>query len=161
MAQEEVKKMEKMPEVKCVALGEDVAEAEMVEIVDVQPKSDSEKISILEERVFYLTNALDSLFAMVKDLRDDGHKEEDRKINNVIEMNKKENKVEIPEGTVLTGKTKGLSYFLQVREGGFYVGITRYDSLSAAAEGVSGVRRSGWTFWRLPDGKTVKEMFKE
>jgi hypothetical protein len=161
MAQEEVKKIKEAPEVVCVALGEDVAEAEMVEVVDNQPITDSEKIIVLEKRVFHLTNALDSLFAMVKDIRDDANKESDSKINSVIEAKKKEKKVEVPEGTVLTGKTKDLSYFLQARDGGFYVGITRYDSLSAAAEGVSGVRRSGWTFWRLPDGKTVKEAFKE
>lgn len=148
-------------EVKCVALGEDVADAEVVEVVNKEPVNDSEKILILEERVSHLTNALDSLFALVKEVRDDASKEIDNKINGVIEKKKKENKVEIPEGTVLTGKTKGLSYFLQVKEGGFHVGITRYDSLSAAAEGVSGVRRSGWTFWKLPDGKSVKEAFKE
>ena len=161
MTQKEVKTMEKVPEVTCVSLGEDVAEAEVVEVIDAQPITDTEKIVALEKRVFFLTNALDSLFAMVKDIRDDTNRESDSQINNVIEAKKKENKVEVPEGTVLTGKTSGLSYFLQVRNGGFYVGITRYDSLSAAAEGVSGVRRSGWTFWKLPDGKTVKEVFKE
>jgi len=161
MAQKEIKTIKKSPEVVCVSLGEDVAEAEIVEVVDAQPVTDTEKIAALEKRVFCLTNALDSLFAIVKDIRDDASRESDNKISSMIEAKKKENKVEVPEGTVLTGKTSGLSYFLQVRDGGFYVGITRYDSLSAAAEGVSGVRRSGWTFWKLPDGKTVKEVFKE
>lgn len=161
MVQEEIKRMKKIvSEVKCVALGEDVVEAELIEIVDAAPMGAEEKISRLELRVYHLTNALDSLFLMVKELRDDHNKEKDSKLNAVIEVNKKENKVEIPEGTVLTGKTKGLSYFMHVKDGGFYVGITRYDSLSSAAEGISGVRRSGWTFWRLPDGKTVKETFK-
>lgn len=154
-------KSEKITEVKCVALGEEEADVEMVEVVDKQPATDSEKIEALEKRVFHLTNALDSLFTMFKELRDGVSREADTRISRIIEKKRKENKVEVPEGTVLTGKTKGLSYFLQVREGGFYVGITRYDSLSAAAEGVSGVRRSGWTFWRLPDGKSVKEAFKE
>lgn len=161
MVQEEIKKMKKVvSEVKCVALGEDVAEAELVEIADAGPMSTEEQLAHLEQRVYHLTTALDSLFLMVKELRDSDHKEENVKISDVIEAKKKENKVEIPEGTVLTGKTKGLSYFMHVKDGGFYVGITRYDSLSAAAEGISGVRRSGWTFWRLPDGKTVKETFK-
>jgi uncharacterized coiled-coil protein SlyX len=161
MAEEGIKMMKKVvSEVKCVALGEDVVEAELVEVVNAEPMSTEQQIANLEERVYHLTNALDSLFLMVKELRDDIGKERDGKLNAVIETNKKENKIEIPEGTVLTGKTKGLSYFMHVKDGGFYVGITRYDSLSAAAEGISGVRRSGWTFWRLPDGKTVKETFK-
>jgi len=162
MAQEEIKRMKKIvSEVKCVALGEDVVEAELVEIADAAPPVGvEEQIAYLRERMCYLTNSLDSLFLMVKELREGRNREKDIKLNNIIETNKKENKVEIPEGTVLTGTTKGLSYFMHVRDGGFYVGITRYDSLSAAAEGISGVRRSGWTFWKLPNGKTVKEMFK-
>lgn len=153
--------LQKAPETKCVALGQDVVDADVVEAIDNQPKTEKEKIELLEQRVYYLTNSLDSLFSMVKQLRDDVSKDKDRKISNVISEKKKESKIEIPEGTVLTGQTKGLSYFLQVRDGGFYVGVTRYDSLSAAAEGVSGVRRSGWTFWKLPNGQTVKEAFRE
>lgn len=160
MIQEKTEVATKFEEVKCVALGEDIADGEVVEVIEEQSKTDTEKIKALEQHVYHLTNSLDNLFMMVKNLRDDINKEEDRGIQNVIEKKKKENRIEIPEGTVLTGKTKGLSYFLQVKKGGFNVGVTRYDSLSAAAEGVSGVRRSGWTFWCLPDGKTVKEAFK-
>jgi hypothetical protein len=160
MAQGKINKLQKAQEVKCVALGEDVAEEEVVEVLDDRPRSDTERITALEQRIYYLTNCLDSLFTMVKEVRDDANKEEDHNLNHVIEEKKKADKVEIPEGTVLTGETRGLPYFLKVRDGGFYVGITKYDSLSAAAEGVSGVRRSGWTFWKLPDGKTVKEAFK-
>jgi hypothetical protein len=160
MAQEESKKMRKSAEIVCVALGDDVAEAEVVEVADVAPANIEEQVAYLEKRVYHLTNAMDSLFTVVKGLSDNVNMEKDNRLNDVIEIKKKENKVEIPEGTVLTGKTKGLSYFLHTKDGGFYVGITRYDSLSAAAEGISGVRRSGWTFWRLPDGKTVKEAFK-
>jgi len=155
-----VKKMKIAAEVKCVALGADIEEAELVEAVEEQPGTLDEQVVVLRDRVRYLTNAMDSMFSMVKELRDDVNQEKDRNLTAVIEEKKKENKIEIPEGTVFTGQTKGLPYFLQVKDGGFYVGITRYDSLSAAAEGVSGVRRSGWTFWKLPDGKTVKEVFK-
>ena len=69
----------------------------------------------------------------------------------------------IPIGTVLTGSSRGKN-FLAVVEAvdRIKVGNTLYPSLSAAAEGVSGVRRSGWAFWKLPDdGKTVKEAFKQ
>lgn len=155
-----IKEAKTVAEVKCVALGDDIAETEIVEVAEGKSVTTEEKVVILEERVYFLTNALDSMFSIVKALRDDLNQEKDHKLTAVIEEKRKNNKIEVPEGTVLTGKTKGLSYFLLTKDGGFYVGITRYDSLSAAAEGVSGVRRSGWTFWRLPDGKTVKEVFK-
>ena len=160
MAQKESKEMRRSAEIVCVALGNDIAEAEVVEVVDAEPATLEEKVDHLEKRMFYLTNAMDSLFTTIKELSDKINRERDNRLGDVIEAKKKENKVEIPEGTVLTGKTKGLSYFLHTKNGGFYVGITKYDSLSAAAEGISGVRRSGWTFWKLPDGKTVKEAFK-
>lgn len=147
-------------EVPCVALGDD-ADVEEANAEEQNPQSADEKISALEQSVLHLTNALDSMFTMVKDLRDKLDAEKNKAIDAVIAKKKQENKVEIPEGTILTGKTKGLSYFMQVKDSAFYVGITRYDSLSAAAEGVSGVRRSGWTFWKLPDGKSVKDAFKE
>jgi hypothetical protein len=146
--------------VKCVALGEDCAEDQVVEVVEDNPRTVEEKIRTLEERVYFLTNALDSVFERVKELSSTLYKEKDDNLKKVIEAKKKENKVEIPEGTILIGTTKGLSYFMHTRESGFYVGVTKYDSLSAAAEGVSGTRRSGWTFWKLPDGRTVKEAFK-
>jgi len=161
MAQDKASVMQRVKEVRCVALGEDIIDGEVIEVLEEQPRTNAEKIAALEQRMYHLTNSLDSLFAMVKNLRDVANKEEDHSIHNIIEEKKKASKVEIPEGTVLTGKTNGLSYFLQIREDGFYVGITKYESLSAAAEGVSGVRRSGWTFWKLPNGKTVKETFKE
>lgn len=53
-------------------------------------------------------------------------------------------------------------YILIVDQDGIYrIGQTRFSSLSAAAEHVSGVRRSGWTFWRFFDGRTLKEVYKD
>lgn len=147
-------------EVPCVALGDDM-DVEEANAADQNPVSADEKITALEQIVSSLSNSVDSMFAMVKDMCSKIDTDKNKAIEAVIAKKKSENKVEIPEGTILTGKTKGLSYFMQIKDGAFYVGITRYDSLSAAAEGVSGVRRSGWTFWKLPDGKTVKEAFKE
>lgn len=146
-------------EIKCVALGDD-ADIEEVQVEERQPRTNEEKISSLEQRVSFLTSSMDSVFTMVKKLGDKIDTNRNRDIGALIEKKKKENKVEIPEGTILTGTTKGLNYFMHIKDGGFYVGITRYESLSAAAEGVSGVRRSGWTFWKLPDGKNVKEALK-
>jgi len=66
---------------------------------------------------------------------------------------------EIPNNVLFIGNSKGRQYTMVHTEEGFRVGNRIYGSLSAAAEGVSGVRRSGWTFWCLPDGKTAKEAF--
>jgi len=77
-----------------------------------------------------------------------------------IESERTKSKVSrIPEDVLLIGRTKGQQYVLRPTPEGFKVGDYVYKSLSAAAEAVSGVRRSGWTFWHLPDGRTAKEVF--
>jgi len=140
-----------------VALGEDIED--VIEIAhEEEPVSLEDKISSIEKRIFNITSSMDSLFQMVKELRDSSKADIDKKVNEKISESKE--KAEIPEGTELVGTSRGINYFCMVRSGGFFVGITKYASLSAAAEGVSGVRRSGWTFWKLPDGRTVKEAYK-
>jgi len=148
----------------CIALGEDGIAEDSVELPDDGASTASitdplEYCKILEERIYHMTNAMDSAFAIIKEIRNQVNIQKDREITDVIKS--KKNDEVIPTGTVLTGNTKGVNYFCQVKEDGFYVGVTKYPSLSAAAEGVSGVRRSGWTFWKLPNEKTVKEVYKE
>jgi len=72
------------------------------------------------------------------------------------------NKDGIPIGTVCFGATEKspFLYYLTVDAEGYTVGSTQFASLSAAAEAVSYVRRSGWTFWKLLDGRTLKDAFK-
>ena len=152
----------KGPEMLCVALGEDVAE-DVVEAELERPADIEARLSAVEKQMLHITNAHDSLFSMVKHINDNIDRESHKQIEAIVE--KKKSDMVIPEGTVLTGKTKAggsrdLSYFMQVKNGAFYVGITRYESVSAAAEGVSGVRRSGWAFWKFPDGKSIKEAFR-
>jgi hypothetical protein len=73
------------------------------------------------------------------------------------------NKDGIPIGTVCFGATEKSPFlnYLTVEENGYTVGSTLFPSLSAAAEAVSLVRRSGWTFWKMLDGRTLKEAFRE
>jgi CRISPR/Cas system CMR subunit Cmr4 (Cas7 group RAMP superfamily) len=151
-------------EVKCVALGNDID----AEVAEVEPfRSRTENVSLenqikeLQDQMLYLGGAFASLTRMVKEIRDEHRREMDTKLYSVIEEKQKEGKEEIPEGTVLSGTTRGLTYFLEVRDGGFYVGTNQYESLSAAAQGVSGVRRSGWSFWKLSDGRSVKDVYKK
>ena len=72
------------------------------------------------------------------------------------------NKDGIPIGIVCIGATEKspFLYYLTVEENGYTVGSQTYASLSAAAEAVSLVRRSGWTFWKLLNGMTLKEAYK-
>jgi len=142
---------------RCVALGEEGPEAEAAE-VGLPPANDHERIEALEQQLNQITLSLDSLFRTLKKIREVVEGKKDFAVKEKIEQVKSQNK--IPEGTVLNGVTRGVPYYLEVKEGGFFVGVTKYETLSAAAEGVSKVRRSGWSFWRLPDGRTVKEVFK-
>jgi len=148
---------------RCVALGEDIelADAEAAEIIPAPDKVPTleERVANLEQMLSHLTLSLDSLYEMFKPIRNRLQGKVDHAVNNKFREVKSENK--IPEGTILTGKSKGLSYYLTVRDGGFYIGDVKHGSLSAAAEKVSGVRRSGLTFWHFTDGKTVKEKFSE
>lgn len=61
-------------------------------------------------------------------------------------------------GTVLQGESKGRKYTLEVLEEGYLCSNGQiYESLSGAALGVSGNRRSGWKFWRNSKGHPVGE----
>lgn len=144
----------------CIALGED-GDGDVLEIERGDQREITDPIEycrLLEERIHHLTNAMDSAFSVIKELRKQIQGAKDKEIHNVIE--KKKSDEVIPEGTILTGTTRGVNYFCEVKGDGFYVGVNKYPSLSAAAEGVSGVRRSGWTFWKLPNEKTVKEVYR-
>ena len=145
---------------RAVALGEDVVEGVEIEL---EPHTIEERVTYLEQAVKQHTISLDSLYSIVKELQNTkGNREQVKEIDKAIDDNKKDDK--IPVGTRLRGMTKGTPFWCTVKEGGFYIGITKYDSLSAAAQGVSGVRRSGWTFWKFDNGKhegrSVKEVYK-
>lgn len=143
---------------RCIALGEECEDVVVAEIEENEPLNDKERIDALEQRIYELTNSVDSMFVIIKGLIEKVKSKEIAENNKLIE--KVKDKMEIPTGTVLNGKTNGINYYLVVREDGFYVGETMYPSLSAAAEGVSGTRRSGLVFWCLSDGRTVKEAYK-
>lgn len=145
---------------RAVALGEDVVDGVQMER---EPHTIEDRVVYLEQAVKQHTISLDSLYAIVKELQQGKeHQEHVEEIDKAIEVNKSDNR--IPVGTRLKGTTKGTPFWCIVKDDGFYVGITKYESLSAAAQGVSGVRRSGWTFWKFEDGKnegkSVKEVYK-
>lgn len=99
----------------------------------------SEKVNILTSRVDELTKSFNAMHvSVIKDQRKPSI---------------------IPAGTLLFGKCAKKETILVATETGFFIGKTRYNSLSAAAKIVSGIRRSGWTFWKTASGKTAKEAF--
>ena len=68
------------------------------------------------------------------------------------------NKEGITVGTLLQGESKGSKYTLEVLDIGYSCSDgSKYASLSGAAEGVSGNKRSGWKFWRNLDGRSIGE----
>jgi len=152
-------KTELVKEVEGIALSkDDMAEVDIDEVIP-RPVNDHEEIQLINERIDHLTQSIDSLFSILKDIRNKTKGKKDFAIRSKIADNK--TGLSIPEGTELMGTTHGVPYFLIAKSGKFYIGTREYPSLSAAAEGISGVRRSGWTFWKLPDGRTVKEAFKD
>ncbi len=134
-----------------IALGTAVANSGVA--VVREPVTIEEKVSALQKQVEDLVKAFHTINSIrVKDKRQQEVYDSPGFAN--------ANKDGIPIGLSLMGTSvKGGIHVLTVNADGYYIGITKYDSLSAAAEVVSGVRRSGWTYWKLPDGRTIKEVF--
>jgi len=113
------------------------------------PTTVKEQVTLLEERVASLTRIFNTISSdLVKKTR---HQD----IHNVYT-----NKDGIPIDISLLGQSmRGGIHVLSVKQDKYYIGTSGYDSLSAAAEAASGIRRSGWVFWKTPDGRTVKEVY--
>jgi hypothetical protein len=124
------------------------------------------KKSNLNDKIEDLHLKLESITEMFRMLRkqaikkDSGHaKGEEVLVEDAIV-----NKDGLPLNTSYIGVTSKspYPYILVVDQDGTYrIGNEKFTSLSAAAAFVSGVRRSGWTFWRLLDGRTIKEVYRD
>lgn len=116
----------------------------------------------LEEQVAALRMQLESLtaaFHAVNSVRIKDRRQQDVYAE-FGEFLTETNKDGIPVGLSLLGQSqRGGMHILTVNADTYFIGNQPYESLSAAAEASSGVRRSGWTFWKLPDGRSVKEAF--
>ena len=112
-----------------------------------KPKTLDEQIALLEKRIATLTRAFNAGIS--------------RQVGDINEDDMPVNKDGIPINISLIGQSmRGGIHVLTVTQNKYLIGTTgAYDSLSAAAEAASGIRRSGWTFWKLPNGKTVKEVY--
>jgi len=117
--------------------------------------SDEERIRLLEKQVEDILRIIMVLKARAQPTKS--------KTQIELEAPQGLNKDGIPIGLVCIGETekKQFPICMTVKEKSYQVGMEEYQSLSAAAEAVSGVRRSGWTFWKLPDGRTLKEALRK
>jgi hypothetical protein len=123
--------------------------------VMTRPLNTEERLSTIEKWLVELTTAFNAINSTrLKDKRTIDKCDKQIKTNDL-------NKDGIEVGSSFIGESQNTGIFiLTVRADGYYVGETPYASLSAAAEAVSGIRRSGWTFWKLTDGRTLKEAFR-
>jgi hypothetical protein len=137
-----------------VALGKGLGSSGVARTVE--PVTVEDRLDVLEERLKAMTIAFYSVKKIQK------HKEVAAEIDEEVFGDTPKNSDGLPLNTALIGETKGTPYLLVVNDLGEYVvGYKKYPSLSAAAWDISGVRRSGWAFWKLPDGRTAKEVFKK
>jgi len=131
---------------KKIALGQAVKSSGIAITASKKELSDQERISILEQQIDHMQRMIQSL-----------------KMKETLNNSSNLNKDGIPIGLECWGTTENTPYFqtLEVEIDGYRIGNFKYASLSAAAEAVSGVRRSGWVFWKVPTGETLKELYKK
>jgi hypothetical protein len=98
----------------------------------------------LERRVILLEQQLESLT---------------RQLEAMSDKKSSLNKDNLPIGMVLKGESKGKSHNLEILEEGYLCSTGEIvATLSAAAEEVSGNRRSGWVFWTDGQGTPIGEI---
>lgn len=77
-------------------------------------------------------------------------------IINVLLGSSKAEKRDLEVGVILHGESQGKRFTVEVLENGYLCSDGKiYESLSGAALGVSGNRRSGWKFWKDITGTPI------
>ena len=137
-----------------LALGKGLPSEGVAEAQDPKDLTVEERLALLEEKYKAMSIAFNTQNKML------AKKEQENEVYTEVFGAQPKNHEGVPLNMSLIGITRGIPYILIVDEFGRYsVGNDEYQSLSAAAEAVSGVRRSGWTFWKTSDGRTAKEAF--
>lgn len=140
---------------KKIALGQGVEKTYVGTVSTEDPGPIEERLNLIEARMDTIANWIGSL---------EGHSAAIVPTPAPVDN---PNKDGLPIGLALVGTTKGVQHVLVTGQDTYTVvplfdGPTHsYPSLSAAAEAVSGVRRSGWTFWKVEDGRSIKEAFRK
>jgi len=116
----------------------------------------------IAERAEEITTVTATVIPASKDLLE-------RKVSALeIKMEKLERKITPPPtknkeglkiGTTLRGESRGEEYTIEALDEGYLCSDGNiYESLSGAALGVSGNRRSGWKFWKDVSGTPIGEV---
>jgi len=103
--------------------------------------------ALLERKVVTLEKQIKNLTSEVE------------RLSSKTSAKKKANNEGLIVGTIFQGESRGQKYTLEVLEEGYLCsngGI--YQSLSGAALGVSGNRRSGWKFWKNIEGNPIGKL---
>ena len=126
----------------------------------VEIKRNSEKVRAIELNISDLRSKIEQLTQIditVKELL---------KVMKKMTDQASTNKDGIPIGTKLYAVStvkgtfpQGKRFELTVTSMGYKIGDVCYNSLSAAAEGVSGNRRNGWEWWKTMEGNTARKVF--
>jgi len=128
-------------------------------VIIEKPATIEDKVAALQRQIEELTVA----FHAVNSIRIKDKRQSERIHTPIPSVSLNTNNTNydgIPIGISLLGfSTRGGIDVLTVKIDGYYIGIRKFETLSAAAEDSSGVRRSGWTYWKLHDGRTAKEAF--
>jgi Zn-dependent M32 family carboxypeptidase len=125
----------------------------------VEVKSLEQDFKGLESKVTQLVKTVNAMAKVIHMLR---HESTTAQVVKAT-TDKVLNKDGLPLNSAFIGVTKNQPHpiILTVETDGTYkIGSKKFGSLSAAAKEVSGVRRSGWTFWKTAQGQTLKEAFK-
>jgi hypothetical protein len=130
-----------------LALGKSPAKAGVVKVI--RPRSVEDRLTAIENMIAMLAHNINNT--------------EDKSIKDLNAYDGlPRNKDGVPLNVSLIGHSKFGARILFVAEDAYYIGDEPYNSLSSAAEAASGiVRKSGWVYWKLPDGRSLKEAFKD
>ncbi|HLD89615.1 MAG TPA: DUF4357 domain-containing protein [Patescibacteria group bacterium] len=121
----------------------------------LQPNTVLDRVALLEKKLDAMTKAF--LAARRSLLKKNTEEEVGEDI-----INPNENKDGLPYNTCYIGISRGIPYILTINAVGQYIVADKvFNTLSAAAEAVSGVRRSGWAFWKLLDGRSIKDVYRK
>jgi hypothetical protein len=128
------------------AVIEERSKIEDVEITKVTATVLPASRDLMERKVSDLDSKVDELMDMIQNM---GSQEPTK------------NKEGLLPGTILRGESKGQKHTIEALPGeeGYVCSDGEiYQSLSGAALGVSGNRRSGWKFWRNIEGTPIGEV---
>ena len=133
-----------------------------IEEFDEARRKRTEIENSIAERVEEITKVTATIIPAPKDLLErkvSALEERIQELEQRVRAEPSENSENLKIGTTLRGNSGGKEYTLDVLEVGYLCSNGKiYDSLSGAALGVSGNRRSGWKFWKDVAGIPIGEI---